>query len=69
VHKTIECDQALIEKYNYGGPIYTSYPTALEFNDEFAEADFVGAVANSTNKSLSLYSYSFLPHALLLLWL
>jgi oxygen-independent coproporphyrinogen-3 oxidase len=33
-------DQALIEKYNYSGPRYTSYPTALEFNQAFTSAEF-----------------------------
>jgi oxygen-independent coproporphyrinogen-3 oxidase len=64
VHKTIEWDQALIEKYNYSGPRYTSYPTALEFNEEFTEADFVSAVANSTNESLSLYIHIPFCHML-----
>ena len=32
-------DQALIEKYNYSGPRYTSYPTALEFNERFGYPD------------------------------
>jgi len=36
-------DQALIEKYNYSGPRYTSYPTALEFNEGFGYPDFVQA--------------------------
>ena len=36
-------DQALIEKYNYSGPRYTSYPTALEFNESFGYPDFVQA--------------------------
>ena len=26
-------DLALIQKYNQSGPRYTSYPTALEFNE------------------------------------
>ena len=28
----IDWDLALIQKYNYSGPRYTSYPTALEFS-------------------------------------
>ena len=42
---TIDWDLALIQKYNYSGPRYTSYPTALEFSDAFGEADFQQAVA------------------------
>ncbi len=29
----IDWDLALIQKYNYSGPRYTSYPTALEFSE------------------------------------
>ncbi len=31
---------ALIQKYNYSGPRYTSYPTALEFNEQYDDAAF-----------------------------
>ena len=37
---SIDWDLALIQKYNYSGPRYTSYPTALEFSDAYGEADF-----------------------------
>ncbi len=33
-------DSALIQKYNQSGPRYTSYPTALEFNENYTEQDF-----------------------------
>lgn len=64
VQKTIEWDQALIEKYNYSGPRYTSYPTALEFNEDFSESDFVNAVENSDNDKLSLYIHIPFCHML-----
>lgn len=35
--QTIVWDLALIQKYNYSGPRYTSYPTALEFNQRYDE--------------------------------
>lgn len=38
--QTIVWDLALIQKYNYSGPRYTSYPTALEFNQRYDEAAF-----------------------------
>lgn len=41
----IDWDLALIQKYNYSGPRYTSYPTALEFSPEFGPAEFDAAVA------------------------
>ena len=52
---TIDWDLALIQKYNYSGPRYTSYPTALEFSDAFGEADFQQAVARYPERPLSLY--------------
>jgi len=33
--QSIEFDQALIEKYNTSGPRYTSYPTAVQFTEDF----------------------------------
>lgn len=35
--QAIVWDLALIQKYNYSGPRYTSYPTALEFNQSYDE--------------------------------
>lgn len=39
----IDWDLALIQKYNYSGPRYTSYPTALEFSEDFGEQAFLQA--------------------------
>ncbi|MGJ7384789.1 oxygen-independent coproporphyrinogen III oxidase, partial [Morganella morganii] len=36
-------DLALIRKYNYSGPRYTSYPTALEFNQQYSDSDFIAS--------------------------
>ena len=33
-------DAALIERYDYPGPRYTSYPTALQFGPEFGDAAY-----------------------------
>ncbi|MWP62964.1 oxygen-independent coproporphyrinogen III oxidase [Gilliamella sp. Pas-s25] len=57
-------DQALIEKYNYSGPRYTSYPTALEFNENFSEQDFLSAAARYPTKPLSLYVHIPFCHKL-----
>ena len=57
-------DRALIEKYNYAGPRYTSYPTALEFSEQFAEADFRRAVARYPDRPLSLYVHIPFCHRL-----
>ncbi|MBA0036435.1 oxygen-independent coproporphyrinogen III oxidase [Pantoea sp. BIGb0393] len=60
----IDWDQHLIEKYNYAGPRYTSYPTALEFSENFVEADFQHAVERYPNRPLSLYVHIPFCHRL-----
>ena len=61
---SIDWDLALIQKYNYSGPRYTSYPTALEFSDAFGEADFQQAVARYPERPLSLYVHIPFCHKL-----
>lgn len=51
----ISWDQSMIEKYNYSGPRYTSYPTALEFDAAFTEQNLLTAIENSKSDKLSLY--------------
>ncbi len=46
-------DQALIDRYDRPGPRYTSYPTAVQFRDDFTEADYRAAAGRS--RALSLY--------------
>lgn len=60
----IEWDQRLIEKYNHAGPRYTSYPTALEFNENVGEAAFQQAVERYPDRSLSLYVHIPFCHRL-----
>ncbi|MEH6397070.1 oxygen-independent coproporphyrinogen III oxidase [Pseudoalteromonas sp.] len=48
-------DQSLINKYNISGPRYTSYPTALSFNDGYQQHDLINAINSSITNSLSLY--------------
>lgn len=57
-------DQNLIEKYNYSGPRYTSYPTALEFNDAFTSAQFDDACTLYPERNLSLYVHIPFCHTL-----
>ncbi|WP_286233980.1 oxygen-independent coproporphyrinogen III oxidase [Thalassotalea sediminis] len=57
-------DQTLLAKYNTSGPRYTSYPTALEFHDQFKATDFASAVSNSKNNELSLYVHIPFCHSL-----
>lgn len=60
----IEWDQPLIEKYNYSGPRYTSYPTALEFDEGYRETDFLNAVSRYPDRPLSLYLHIPFCHRL-----
>lgn len=57
-------DPQLLNKYNTSGPRYTSYPTALEFHDDFKHDDFIQAVKNSPNRELSLYVHIPFCHTL-----
>lgn len=57
-------DQALIEKYNYSGPRYTSYPTALEFHEAFTPAEFDIACAQYPQRNLSIYIHIPFCHSL-----
>ncbi|GLS85009.1 oxygen-independent coproporphyrinogen III oxidase [Paraferrimonas haliotis] len=60
----ISWDQAMIQKYNYSGPRYTSYPTALEFNEEFTENDLLTAIEGSDSRKLSIYLHVPFCHKL-----
>lgn len=57
-------DPQLLSKYNTSGPRYTSYPTALEFHDDFTHGDFVQAIKDSPNRELSLYVHIPFCHTL-----
>lgn len=60
----IDWDLALIQKYNYSGPRYTSYPTALEFSADYGEDNFRRAVARYPGRPLSLYVHIPFCHKL-----
>lgn len=47
----------LIKKYDKSGPRYTSYPTAIQFTENFGEQDYFQQVklSNERNTPLSLY--------------
>ena len=57
-------DQALIEKYNYSGPRYTSYPTALEFDQRFTYQQSILASEVYPARPLSLYIHIPFCHKL-----
>lgn len=62
--QAIVWDLALIQKYNYSGPRYTSYPTALEFHQSYDEAAFQRAAARYPARPLSLYVHIPFCHKL-----
>jgi oxygen-independent coproporphyrinogen-3 oxidase len=64
----IDWDLALIQKYNYSGPRYTSYPTALEFSEDYGTEAFKGR-ARYPERPLAVRSHPVLPQAVLFLWL
>ena len=60
----ITFDINLIQKYNQSGPRYTSYPTALEFHDNYTNEDFKAAAARYPERPLSLYVHIPFCHKL-----
>lgn len=52
-------DDALIQRYDLSGPRYTSYPTAVEFNQTYPTDDMVQAATRSkaSGRPLSLYTH------------
>ena len=60
----INWDLALIQKYNQSGPRYTSYPTALEFNENYTNDDFIAATQRYPARPLSLYVHIPFCHKL-----
>ena len=57
-------DQAILDKYHYSGPRYTSYPTALEFHEAFTIADYDMACTEYPERPLSLYIHIPFCHKL-----
>lgn len=57
-------DLELIQKYNHSGPRYTSYPTALEFNESYNNDDFIAAAQRYPERPLSLYVHIPFCHKL-----
>jgi len=53
----ITFDLDLIKRYDKAGPRYTSYPTAVQFSEDYGIDDYLrnAEYSNSTGKALSLY--------------
>lgn len=54
-------DQDLIVRYGGRGPRYTSYPTALQFNDELTQADYETKAKESNGSDVPLSLYIHIP--------
>ncbi|MBW8190067.1 oxygen-independent coproporphyrinogen III oxidase [Neiella marina] len=54
----------MLEKYNTSGPRYTSYPTALSFNEQVSRQDIEAAWHDSERSELSLYVHLPFCHTL-----
>ena len=51
----------LLKKFDINGPRYTSYPSADRFDNEFAEADYLGALERVAKADEPLSLYFHLP--------
>ena len=61
MNNKIVFDRQLIETYDIAGPRYTSYPTAVQFNEDFTETDYRQQVALSQQRGKPLSLYFHLP--------
>lgn len=63
---TVCFDTDLVRRYGGRGPRYTSYPTALQFRDDFSVADYesLATASNAAGTPLSLYVHIPFCHAL-----
>jgi len=51
----------LIKKYDKSGPRYTSYPTAIQFSENFSEEDYLQQVKQSNERNTPLSLYFHIP--------
>ena len=54
-------DPDLIRRYDKSGPRYTSYPTAVQFHDQFTESDYLAAATRSNTAGGPLSIYTHIP--------
>jgi oxygen-independent coproporphyrinogen-3 oxidase len=54
-------DQDLVVRYGGRGPRYTSYPTALQFNDNLTQADYEAKAKESNDSDVPLSLYIHIP--------
>ncbi|SFM69381.1 oxygen-independent coproporphyrinogen III oxidase [Marinobacter zhejiangensis] len=61
IAKTLVWNEALIRRYDLSGPRYTSYPTAVEFNQDFGVDQLLAAAERSRAQGGPLSLYTHLP--------
>ncbi|MDX2426677.1 MAG: oxygen-independent coproporphyrinogen III oxidase [Cycloclasticus sp.] len=61
MQQAIKFDIELINRYDKAGPRYTSYPTALEFHDQFNEDDYRRHIMLSNKRGGPLSLYFHIP--------
>ncbi|MCF6346302.1 MAG: oxygen-independent coproporphyrinogen III oxidase [Thiomicrorhabdus sp.] len=61
MEQKIQFDEALIKRYNQSGPRYTSYPTAVQFAENFGVNDYKAAAQRSNNSDRGLSLYFHIP--------
>ena len=54
-------DSELIQRYNLAGPRYTSYPTAVQFTDQFDHGSYLDCASQSVAATRSLSLYFHIP--------
>ncbi len=60
-NNTIEWDQALITRYDLSGPRYTSYPTAIQFNQGQQTSPLIETALATSNPNSPLSIYTHIP--------
>jgi oxygen-independent coproporphyrinogen-3 oxidase len=65
---SLSVDLDLIRKYNVPGPRYTSYPTALQFTEDFDRQDLIKQIHTNNEKTDPLSLYFHLPFCETLCW-
>lgn len=61
IRPQIQWDHDLIQRYNISGPRYTSYPTAVQFTDQFSDAEYRAAAQRSVEADGPLSLYFHIP--------
>lgn len=62
IHSKTVWNRNLIDKYNYSGPRYTSYPTALQFTDQLDLTELANSDANAAGLVRPVSLYVHIPY-------